>query len=86
MNSKEKLQDLHALKLAIESRAFQEYIMKPVLDELDKEKNAYECETLKELWLVKGKKDGLKFIIKTLKEIDREIKNARFDLENSPEE
>lgn len=81
MDNKEKLQGLHALKLSIESKAFQEYIMKPIFDELEKEKNAYECDSLKELYRVKGKKDGLLFIINTLKRVELEIKNTRYELE-----
>ena len=78
---KEKLQDLYALKLAIESKAFQENIMKPLFEELDKTKNAYDCESLRELATVKGRKQGLMFIIKRLKEIDKDIKNLKYELD-----
>ena len=79
----EKLDKLNTLKLYIESEAFQEWIMKPLFAELDKQKNAYDCKTLNELATVKGKKDGLMFMIKLLKEVDRQIKNTRLDIENS---
>jgi hypothetical protein len=80
--SKELLEELYSLKNFIESSEFQKFIMKPLFEELDKQKNAYECESLKELWKVKGNKDGLMFLIKLLKEVDRKIKNTKLDLES----
>ena len=79
----EKLSQLNTLKVYIESPEFQTYIMKPLFAELDKQKVAYDCESLRELATVKGKKQGLMFLIKLLKEIDRDIKNTRIDIENS---
>ena len=79
----EKLDKLNTLKLYIESEAFQEWIMKPLFAELDKQKVAYDCKTLNELATVKGKKEGLMFMIKLLKEVDRQIKNTKLDIENS---
>ena len=79
----EKLDKLNTLKLYIESGEFQEWIMKPLFAELDKQKFAYDCKTLNELATVKGKKEGLMFMIKLLKEVDRQIKNTRLDIENS---
>jgi hypothetical protein len=83
MEDSTKLEDLYSLKNAIESRGFQEYIMKPLYAEIDKQREAYDCESLKELWKVKGKKQGLMFLIKLLKEIDRQIKNTKLDIEQS---
>lgn len=80
---KEKLARLYELKSYIESPIFQEQIMKPLFNEMDKLKNAYDCESLRELSQVKGKKQGLKFIIKLLKDIETDIKNTRFDIEQS---
>lgn len=86
MNNKETLSRLIDLKGYIESPVFQEEIMKPLYEELDKQKDAYDCDTLKELYKVKGKKDGLKYIIKLLKGIETKAKNLRFDIENSEDE
>lgn len=76
----QKLERLQELKLYIESETFQENIMKPLYSEIDKQKDAYDCESLRELAQVKGKKQGLNFLIKRLKEIDNEIKNLKYDL------
>ena len=79
---KEKLQQLYQLKISIESKGFQEYVMKPLHEELEKLKDAYDCESLRELSTVKGKKQGLKFIIELLKRVDVEIKNTKYELES----
>jgi len=79
----EKLKQLNTLKVYIESQEFQNFIMKPLFAELDKQKNAYDCESLRELSTVKGKKQGLMSMIKLLKEVDREIKNTKLDIENN---
>lgn len=76
-----KLDHLFELKAQIESFPFQEYLVKPVYAELDKQKNAYDCESLRELSVVKGKKQGLGFLIDLLKGVDQEIKNLKYELE-----
>lgn len=81
--SKELLEELYNLKNFIESNEFQKFIMKPVFEELDKQKNAYDCESLRELAQVKGKKQGLMFLVKLLKDIEVKIKNEKFDIEQS---
>jgi hypothetical protein len=80
---KKKLDQLNNLKMYIQTKEFQEWIMKPLFTELDKQKDAYDCESLRELATVKGKKQGLMFMIKLLKEVDRNIKNTRLDIDNS---
>jgi len=81
MDNKAKYGQLCDLRGYIQSEAFQTYIMKPIYKELDKQKNAYECESLKELWRVKGKSEGLKFFIDTLKRVDLEWSNTRLEIE-----
>jgi hypothetical protein len=83
--SKELLDELYSLKNFVESDEFQKFIMKPIFEELDKQKNAYDCESLRELAIVKGKKQGLMFLIKLLKGIELKIKNEKFDIEQSEE-
>jgi len=77
-----KLDHLFELKAQIKSFPFQEYLVKPIREELDKQKNAYDCESLRELATVKGKKQGLTFFINTLKNIDQDIKNLKYEIEN----
>lgn len=78
----EKLSDLLTLKGYIETKIFQDNVMKPLFAELDKQKDAYDCKTLQELATVKGKKDGLLFLIDLFKTIDNDIKNTKYDIEN----
>jgi len=76
-----KLDYLFELKSQIESFPFQEFLVKPIFAEMDKQKNAYDCESLRELSVVKGKKQGLEFFIKLLKGVDKDIKNLKYELE-----
>ena len=77
-----KLDYLFELKAQIESFPFQENLVKPIREEIEKQKNAYDCESLRELATVKGKKQGLTFFINTLKNIDQDIKNLKYEIEN----
>jgi hypothetical protein len=79
----EKLNELYSLKLKIETKEFQDYIMKPLFAELDRQKNAYDCKTLTELHHIKGKKEGLMFLINLFKSIDTEIKNTKYEMEKT---
>jgi hypothetical protein len=81
MTNEEKIAQLYSLKEKIESKEFQEWIMKPIYEELGKMKDAYDCETLSEMHTLKGKKEGIMFLIKLLKESDRQLKNTKTDLE-----
>jgi hypothetical protein len=85
MSPKEKLELLFELKTHIETRSFQELIMKPLFAELDNSKNAYDCNTLAELRTVKGKKQGLMFLIDLLKGVELDIKNTKYEIETSEE-
>ena len=83
---KQKLQELYTVKRSIESVEFQTYIMKPLFEELEKLKNAYDCKTLQELSFLKGKKEGLETIIEILKIMEVDIKNTKFEIESSEED
>lgn len=71
---------LRELKGNIESEAFQERIMKPIYKELEKQKNAYDCESLRELATVKGKKQGLMFLLKVIKGIHNDFNSKLEEL------
>ena len=85
MTLKDRLLLLSEVKGHIESEAFQTFIVKPMKEEMNKLKSAYDCESLRELSTVKGKRQGLQFFIDVLKGIDSEIKNTAYELENSEE-
>ena len=72
---------LRELRGNIESEIFQEKIMKPLYAELERVKNAYDCESLRELSTMKGKKQGLKFIIELLKRVQNEYNSAQYEIE-----
>lgn len=78
-----KLDHLFELKAQIESFPFQEYLVKPIFAELEKQKNAYDCESLRELAVVKGKKQGLMYVMDILKKIDQDIKNLKYEIEEN---
>ena len=73
MTDTEKLNELYAVKRSIESKEFQEYVMKPLFAEMDKLKDAYDCESLRELSQTKGKKQGIQAILKIFKGIETDI-------------
>lgn len=83
MTLREEYNKLLELKGNIESEAFQEKIMQPLFKELEKQKNAYDCKTLAELQKVRGKKDGLLFIIKLLKQVGIDLKNKKNEIDDS---
>ena len=85
MNPKTKLDELYAVKRGIESKEFQFYVMKPLYAELDKLKNAFDCTTLAELSLLKGRKQGLTKMIDIFKSIETDIKNLKYEIENTEE-
>lgn len=69
--------ELQELKTVIDIKngaLFQKYFVEPVYREVEKLKDAYDCESLRELATVKGKKQGLTFFIKLLKQIDEDFK------------
>lgn len=82
MTLQQEFELLRELKGNIESEAFQERIMKPIYKELDKVKNAYDCESLRELATVKGKKQGLMFLIKTIKSIHTDFNDKWEELKD----
>jgi hypothetical protein len=82
MTLQQELDELYDLKAKIESHSFQKHIMKPLYEEIDSLKASYQCESLRELATLKGKNQGLRFLINRLKEIDVELKNKRYELES----
>lgn len=85
MKTKEELELIFELKTHIESRAFQDLVMKPLFEEIAEIKGAYDCQTLAELRALKGRKQGLEFLIKLLKQKEVDIKNLKYELETSEE-
>ena len=80
---KEKLEELYTLKGYIETKVFQEQVMKPIFTELDRQKDAYDCKTLEELATVKGKRQGLLFLVDLFKQIDTDIKNTKYEIDDT---
>lgn len=76
----EELAKLNSLAGMIESDEFQEYIYKPLQAELDKLKDAYDCDSLRELATLKGKKWGLQQFFNKVKDTHGKIRSLREDL------
>jgi hypothetical protein len=86
MDIKRQFDELIRMREMIESDEFQKFIMKPLYEEIGKLKDAYDCESLRELHAIKGKKQGLKWMIENLKELDIALKNAKHDIETLDKE
>ena len=82
---KKEAEELLNARIMVESGEFQKFIVKPFKDELNKLKDAYDCESLRELATIKGKKQGLMFLLRTLKKLDTDWKNKNLELEQSGE-
>ncbi len=80
MEDKQRLDELFAVKRSYQSKEFQEYVMKPLYEELEKLKSAYDCKTLSELATLKGRKQGLTRIIDIFKDIENDIKNLKDEI------
>jgi hypothetical protein len=80
MNLKQQFDELLIVREQIETPEFQKFIMLPLKEEIDNLKNAYDCKTLTELATLKGKKQGLEWLIETLKQIDCDYKNIKNEL------
>jgi hypothetical protein len=81
----QEFNELLSMRQMIETAEFQKFIMQPLLEEIDKLKDAYDCQSLRELSTVKGKKQGLSWLIENLKQIDCDYKNKKRELSNHQE-
>lgn len=81
--SKELLAELYSLKNFVESDEFQTFIMKPLFDELGKVQRLKKYKDWDSVLRAQGKEEGLLWMVNTLKEVDRQIKNTKFDIEQS---
>lgn len=79
----QKLNELFEIKLQIESPLFQKYLCKPLRDKQGKLKVNFFSDTLKESWRKGGKHEGIEEFFNILKEIDIEIKNTKYEVEQS---
>lgn len=64
---------LYELKGYIETEAFQKYIVKPMKDKREQLKYSYDCETLKDIYRNKGRKEILDYFDGILKSVKQEI-------------
>lgn len=81
----EELAELYELKRYIESKTFQVNLVEPIKREIDNLKPAYQCESLRELATLKGRYQGLKFFMSLLKQVDTDIKNKKYEVEQGRE-
>lgn len=83
MNVKEELEELYNVKRMVESGEFQKYFAEPLYKELEDLKPAYDCDSLKELHTLKGKKQGLELFTGILKSIPTLVKNKEYERDAS---
>lgn len=81
MKLKERYQQLVDLKAAIQSEGFQNFIIGPLTKELEGIKYAYDCQSLRELSVMKGRRQGLKKLMEILKDVEVELNNTFHELE-----
>lgn len=81
-----ELAALHAVRGMVESDEFRKIVLEPVKRALESLKDSYDCDSLKELGEVKGKKEGLRVFLDIVEGLNQQIQNKQFDVDNSPEE
>lgn len=69
----QNLSDIETFK---RTRAY-DLLIKPLQEELLSLKSAYDCKTLQEIATLKGKKEGLSFVLETIEKIVAEGERAR---------
>lgn len=74
-----ELNELNALRGVFDSEEFKKYVLAPVQAELETLKNAYDCESLRELHTIKGKKQGLRIFLDIVENISTRIENKRLE-------
>jgi hypothetical protein len=84
MDNKQEYQELLEAKTMIESRIFQSFIMEPLYKELEKLKCAYDCKTITEMATLRGKSQGLRWLINQLDQIHTDFKNKKDEVETLP--
>ena len=72
-----ELEELESVARAIETPIFQEYFIKTHKQALEELKGAYNCDSLKELWRLKGEKKGLDILFDNLRTLHSDIESKR---------
>lgn len=78
-----ELAELQDFKGMINSDIFKKFILDPMQAQMNDLKSAYDCESLKQLYAVKGKKQGLQVFFNLIENIETKIENKK--LEDSDE-
>lgn len=82
MTKKQKLSALITLRTYIQSPEFQEFVMQPILKDLEKIQKLKEYKSWDEVLKAQGKEEGLLKLKEILKANELEIENIKFELEN----
>lgn len=83
MELKQELSELYQLKEQIESEVFQKYFAKPLRKQQDKLRLDFFNDSLKESWRKGGKYEGIQEFFKILKQVDIDIKNKQYEIEQT---
>jgi|GEM_PF-2082183 len=76
-----KLSELSDVQSFLNNENVKKHFLQPFEYEKDVLKNSYDCDTLKELYFIKGKKKGLFFIDEIIESIENEIGQLRKDID-----
>lgn len=82
MDEELELQELLDLRGMMDGELFKKYLTEPMQAELESLKDAYDCDSLKELYRIKGQKKGLKTFLDIVDGINRRIENKRLEVTN----
>jgi hypothetical protein len=82
MTLQNKLEELHRVKLMIESQDFQEYFCKPLREKQNELRLNFFSDSLKDAWKKGGKYQGIEEFFEILKQLNVDIKNTQDELES----
>lgn len=81
MNEEIKIEiaELEDFKGMVHSDTFKKFILDPLNAQLEDMKDAYDCDTLRQLHTIKGKKQGLQMFFNLIENIDIKIENKKLE-------
>jgi len=80
-----ELSELYEARECKNSRIFQKFFAKPMMEKFDKLGKSYDCYSLEDLNALKGEAKAVKYFINLMKEIDSEIKIQESELKSDAE-
>lgn len=82
MTIKEEFEELLEIRSMIENPAFQKFIVSPLRERQEELRLNFFSDSLKESWRKGGRYEGIEDFFNTLKQIDIQFKNKKFELDS----